>query len=208
MLEIVEDDITRLGIMGGTFDPIHNGHLVTAEEAADQYNLDKVLFVPSANPPHKTNQQISPAQDRYMMAVLATMNNSKFDVSRIEIERGGLSYTIDTIRRLKEALPKVELYFITGADAILDIFSWKEPEKLLEKCQFIAATRPGYSLDKLQEDTFKDYQEQILPLSIPRLDISATDLRQRVSKQRPIKYQLPESVAAYIYKRKLYHRGE
>lgn len=202
--DLIEDNIDRLGIMGGTFDPIHNGHLVTAEAAAYQYELDKVIFVPSANPPHKTEQKITDAEDRYIMTILATMNNPKFGVSRLEIDRGGLSYTIDTVRTFKEMLDKVDLYFITGADAILEIFTWKKAEQLLQECKFIAATRPGYSLSKLQEGVYEEFKEKIFQLKIPGLAISSTDIRNRVKIGRPIKYQLPNAVEAYIKKRKLY----
>ncbi|ADL12120.1 nicotinate-nucleotide adenylyltransferase [Acetohalobium arabaticum] len=202
--DLIEDNIDRLGIMGGTFDPIHNGHLVTAEAAAYQYELDKVVFVPSANPPHKTEQKITDAEDRYIMTILATMNNSKFGVSRLEIDRGGLSYTIDTVQTFKEMLDNVDLYFITGADAILEIFTWKKAEQLLQECKFIAATRPGYSLSKLEEGIYEEYKEKIFQLKIPGLAISSTDIRNRVKIGRPIKYQLPNTVEAYIKKRKLY----
>lgn len=201
---LVEEDIDQLGIMGGTFDPIHNGHLVTAEAAAYQYELDKVVFVPSANPPHKTEQKITDAEERYIMAILATMSNSKFKVSRLEIERGGLSYTIDTVRTFKEMLEDVDLYFITGADAILEIFTWRKAEQLLQECKFIAATRPGYSLSKLQEGIYEEYKKEIFQLKIPGLAISSTDIRSRVKTGRPIKYQLPNAVEAYIKQRKFY----
>ncbi|MBM7623118.1 nicotinate-nucleotide adenylyltransferase [Sporohalobacter salinus] len=201
---LIEEDINRLGIMGGTFDPIHNGHLVTAEAAAYQYDLDKVVFVPSANPPHKTEQEITDAEDRYIMIILATMNNSKFGVSRLEIERGGLSYTIDTVQTFKKALDNVELYFITGADAILEIFTWRKAEKLFQECKFIAATRPGYSLSKLQGGIYEEYKDKIFQLKIPGLAISSTDIRKRVKAGRPIKYQLPNTVEAYIKQGKFY----
>ncbi|GAB6138363.1 nicotinate-nucleotide adenylyltransferase [Halanaerobaculum tunisiense] len=200
----MNDDRLAIGIMGGTFDPIHNGHLVTAECAAYQYNLDEVIFVPSANPPHKTEQQITKAEDRFRMVTLATMSNSKFKVSRIEIEREGLSYTIDTVWEFKRRYPQAEIYFITGADAILEIFTWKNPEELLEEAQFIAASRPGYSLSQLGQEIYDSYRDSIHLLKIPGLAISSTDIRQRVKSNRPIKYQLPEEIEYYINKHDLY----
>ncbi|KXS43804.1 MULTISPECIES: nicotinate-nucleotide adenylyltransferase [unclassified Candidatus Frackibacter] len=203
---LVNKDIKRIGIMGGTFDPIHNGHLVTAEAAAYQYELDRVVFVPSASPPHKNNQNITDAEERYTMVILATMTNPKFIVSRIELEREGPSYAIDTVRAVNGLFEEIEIYFITGADAILEIFTWKEAETLLKECRFIAATRPGYSLSRIKTGLYEKYQDQISLLKIPGLGISSTDIRNRVRAKRPIKYQLPQTVEAYIKKRKLYLR--
>ncbi|WP_018247823.1 nicotinate-nucleotide adenylyltransferase [Orenia marismortui] len=193
-----------IGIMGGTFDPIHNGHLLTAECAAYQYDLDEVIFVPSANPPHKVEKNITDAEDRYVMALLATMSNPKFRVSRMEMERKGLSYTIDTVREFKKLYSTAKIYFITGSDAILEIFTWKEPEELLKQAEFIAATRPGYCLSQLGQKLYDDYRDAIHPLEIPGLAISSTDIRQRIIEGRPIKYQLPETVEMYIKKHNLY----
>ncbi|WP_027338627.1 nicotinate-nucleotide adenylyltransferase [Halonatronum saccharophilum] len=198
------EDKKGIGIMGGTFDPIHNGHLLTAQCAAYQHNLEKVIFVPSGNPPHKTEKKITDAQERYVMALLATMSNPIFDVSRIEIDREGLSYTVDTVREFKKIYPDRKIYFITGADAILEIFTWKNPEKLLEETEFIAASRPGYCLSQLGQKIYDSYRETIHPLQIPGLAISSTDIRARVEEGRPIKYQLPESIEAYIKKHNLY----
>ncbi|MGM0369888.1 MAG: nicotinate-nucleotide adenylyltransferase [Bacillota bacterium] len=193
-----------IGIMGGTFDPIHNGHLVTAECASYQYDLDKVVFVPSGNPPHKTDKKITDAEDRYSMALLATMSNPKFRVSRMEIDRTGLSYTVDTVRAFKEKYPGAHFYFITGSDAILEIFTWKAPEELLKEVEFIAASRPGYCLSQLGQEIYDEYRDNIHLLEIPGLAISSTDIRGRVKEGRPIKYQLPEEVQAYIDKHNLY----
>ncbi|AGB41828.1 nicotinate/nicotinamide nucleotide adenylyltransferase [Halobacteroides halobius DSM 5150] len=200
---MVEDKLT-IGIMGGTFDPIHNGHLLTAECAAYQYNLDKVIFLPSGNPPHKTEQKITSAENRYTMTVLATINNPKFRVSRLEIDRTGLSYTIDTVKEFKKIYPQAEIYFITGADAILEIFTWKNPEELLKEANFIAASRPGYSLSKLGQEIYAAYRNSIYTLKIPSLAISSTDIRQRVKAGQPIKYQLPKEIESYINKYNLY----
>ena len=139
--------IKRIGVMGGTFDPIHNGHLVTAEEAWKQFNLDQVLFVPSGSPPHKEDRKSLDPESRYLMAVIATAANPHFKVSRMEIDRPGPSYTIDTVHELHRVYGRnTEVFFITGADAILEILTWKEPEKVLREAIFIAATRPGYDL--------------------------------------------------------------
>ncbi len=196
-----------IGIMGGTFDPIHNGHLLTAECAAYQYDLERVIFVPSANPPHKIEQKITDAEQRYLMATLATISNPKFSVSKIEIKRDGLSYTIDTVREFKKIYPNHKLFFITGTDAIMEIFDWKAPQDLLQEADFIAASRPGYSLGNIEEKISGTYKEEIHLLKIPGLAISSTNIRQRVQEGRPIKYQLPESVENYIRQKNLY-RGQ
>lgn len=199
----------RLGIMGGTFNPIHIGHLVTAEEARCQFNLDQIVFIPSAHPPHKEDGEIAPAEDRYLMAVIATASNSYFTVSRIEIERGGSSYTIDTLKSLRKIhSEKSKLFFITGADAILEILTWKNPEEISEYCELIAATRPGYSLQKFEEIHLFDEGAKKLPkvhfMEIPALAISSTDIRERVRKGKSIKYLVTEGVAHYLYKANLY----
>ncbi|MCR4424854.1 MAG: nicotinate-nucleotide adenylyltransferase [Firmicutes bacterium] len=196
----------RVAIMGGTFDPIHYGHLVTAEEAFFRYSLNRVVFVPSGQPPHKLGQRISSAADRYMMTVLATMSNPHFEVSSIETDRPGPSYAVDTVRAFRELYPDdTKLYFITGADAILEIFGWKDAHTLLQLCDFVAATRPGYTLpvDRVEE-TFGIYASRIQFFEVPALAISSTDIRRRVREGRPIRYLLPESVSNYIYKAGLY----
>lgn len=200
-----------IGIMGGTFDPVHLGHLVIAEEVRIQYNLDKVIFVPSGNPPHKEAREISDAEHRYMMTVLATITNPYFTVSRVEIDRPveELTYTIDTIRFFHQYYEgKAKIFFITGADAILEILTWKDYRELLSICSFIAATRPGYCLSKL-EDTIGAVCPEALcnihVLEIPAVAISSTLIRRRVADGKPIKYLAPENVAQYIVKNRLYH---
>lgn len=200
-----------IGIMGGTFDPVHLGHLVIAEEVRIQYNLDNVIFVPSGNPPHKETREISDAEHRYMMTVLATITNPSFTVSRVEIDRpvAELTYTIDTIRFFHQYYEgKAKIFFITGADAILEILTWKDYRELLSICSFIAATRPGYCLNKL-EDTIGVVCPEALcnihVLEIPAVAISSTLIRRRVADGKPIKYLAPENVAQYIVKNKLYH---
>ena len=194
--------------MGGTFDPIHNGHLVTAEAVRHRFKVDKVVFIPTGQPAHKANQQVTHNEHRYLMTVLATMRNENFDVSRIEIDRPGATYTIDTIMELKKLCrPDVRLYFITGADAIHQIMHWKEPEKLLTLCDFVAVTRPGYQKNKLFEDIgeIRDkYTSRIHYMEVPALAISSSDIRKRAQNGEPIKYLLPQEVEDYIHKFGLY----
>ncbi len=193
----------RLGIMGGTFDPIHYGHLVTAEEALVQFALDEVIFVPTGQPWMKEDRDVSPAEDRYLMTVIATASNPRFSVSRIEVDRGGPTYTVDTLRTLAGDHPDAELYFITGADAILEIFHWKDPEEVLSLAHFIAATRPGYDLAHFEADATTRHP-RVSVMSIPALAISSTDVRARVREGRPIRYLVPDGVRSYIEKRGLY----
>ena len=192
--------------MGGTFDPIHFGHLVTAEEALVQFNLDRVLFMPTGNPPMKRNQPVSPAEDRYLMSVIATSSNPDFDVSRMEVDRPGPTYTVDTLQALHaEYGPGTELFFITGADAVWEIVSWKDAEKVASLATFIAARRPGYDLDgALREHESQATAFKIEYIEVPALAISSTDIRERVAEHRAIRYLTPESVVAYIQKRGLY----
>jgi len=196
--------------MGGTFNPIHYGHLVTAEEAYHQFELNEVIFIPSGRPPHKEPREALPEEDRYLMTVIATASNPHFSVSRLEIDRPGPSYAIDTVRALKNLYPDSEIFFITGADAILEILTWKEPEKLAQYCSFIAATRPGYPLDKfrealhLEKNELNKFRPKIYFMEIPALAISSTDIRRRVKEGRPIRYLVPDGVASYIYKQGFY----
>jgi nicotinate-nucleotide adenylyltransferase len=193
----------RLGVMGGTFDPIHYGHLVTAEEALVQFSLDEVVFVPTGLPWMKEERDVSPAEDRYLMTVIATASNPRFSVSRVEIDRVGPTYTVDTLRALAAANQDAELYFITGADAIFEIFDWKDPDEVLHLAHFIAATRPGYDLRRF-ETRSESKQPNVSAMNIPALAISSTDVRERVREGRPIRYLLPEGVKSYIEKVGLY----
>ncbi len=192
--------------MGGTFDPIHNGHLVTAEEALVQFNLDKVVFMPTGEPAAKTHRPVTPAEHRYLMAVLATAANPDFDVSRIEVDRPGVTYTVDTLRALRDLYgPAAELFFITGADAVWEILTWKDAEDVAELATFIAATRPGYDLEaakRAHEEAVTRFRVEYM--EVPALAISSTDLRERVVQRRPIRYLTPEAVATYIAKHGLY----
>jgi nicotinate-nucleotide adenylyltransferase len=191
----------RLGIMGGTFDPIHYGHLVTAEEALHQFELDEVMFVPTGRPWMKEHDVVSPAEDRYLMTVIATASNPRFSVSRVEVDREGPTYAIDTLRTIKED-SGADLFFITGADAVLEIFQWKDRQELFEMAHFIAATRPGYDVSELEEHGTTN--DGITVMSIPALAISSTDIRTRVARGRPIRYLVPEGVVSYVRKAGLY----
>ncbi len=198
----------RYGIMGGTFDPIHFGHLVAAEEARAVLELEYVFFVPSGRPPHKRQRPITKAEHRYLMTVLATATNPWFRVSRVDIDRPGYSYTADTMATFREKLgPECELCFITGADAILEILSWKDVDKLFAASFLAAATRPGYDLSQLRSqfgDQWQRYKDSIKVLEVPALAISSSEIRRRVASEEPIRYLLPEGVASYIYKHGLY----
>lgn len=197
----------RIGIMGGTFDPIHYGHLVTAEGARYELGLDRVLFIPAGRPPHKPDYHITEPWRRYAMTVSAVASNPFFEASPLEVERPGPSYTIDTVLSVQGLYPESEIYFITGADAVLEILTWKNVEQLLSLCRFIAATRPGYQLDELWEKLDQLPQcckQNILCMEVPALAISSTDIRQRVREGRPIKYLLPEPVEEHIVKYGLY----
>ena len=194
----------RLGIMGGTFDPVHIGHLVCAEEARWQFGLDEVVFVPAGQPWQK--REVTPAEDRYLLTVLATARNPHFSVSRLEIDRGGPTYTLETLRALRDFHgEEAELFFITGADAVLEILTWKDPEAVLDTARFIAATRPEYDLSKLERGRFGD---RVSVIQIPALAISSTDIRRRVQEGRPIQYLVPPEVAEYIDERRLYRGAE
>ena len=194
----------RLGVMGGTFDPIHYGHLVTAEEALQQFGLDGVIFVPTGRPWMKEHEVVSPAEDRYLMTVIATASNPLFRVSRMEVDRDGPTYTVDTLRGLKAELgTETDLFFVTGADAVLEIFQWKDPGELFELAHFIAATRPGYDIAGFSAHA--PYKHPgITVMNVPALAISSTDIRARIAAARPIRYLVPEGVKSYIEKAGLY----
>ncbi|HHW56900.1 MAG TPA: nicotinate-nucleotide adenylyltransferase [Clostridia bacterium] len=202
----------RLGIMGGTFDPIHYGHLVTAEAVRAEFKLDKVIFVPAGNPPHKVKRKVTDKKHRYLMTILATITNPFFEVSTIEIDREGYTYTIDTIKEFKRSYGEsTQIYFITGADAVLEILTWKSADELLKMCNFVAATRPGIESNKIDEELNKIrslYGSVIYKVTVPSLAISSTDIRKRVAERRPIKYLLPESVERYIQKYGLYKEDD
>jgi nicotinate-nucleotide adenylyltransferase len=189
--------------MGGTFDPVHYGHLVAAEEALVQFNLDRVVFMPTGRPVRKTHRHVSSAEDRYLMTVIATASNPDFEVSRMEIDRPGDTYTVDTMVALQAQYGAgAELYFITGADAVSEILTWKDAERFAGLCTFIAATRPGY--DAAAAGAGRGEAPCVEYMEVPALAISSSDVRDRVRARRPIRYLLPEAVASYVYKNGLY----
>lgn len=185
--------------MGGTFDPIHNGHLVAASEVADRFDLDEVVFVPTGQPWQKDGTGVSPAEHRYLMTVIATASNPDFTVSRVDIDRPGKTYTIDTLRDLAREYPDTELFFITGADALAQILSWKDSDELFELAQFIGVTRPGYELN---EDGLP--ADRVHLQEVPAMAISSTDCRDRVAGGEPVWYLVPDGVVQYINKHRLY----
>ncbi|MFC7729442.1 nicotinate-nucleotide adenylyltransferase [Actinomadura keratinilytica] len=191
----------RLGIMGGTFDPIHHGHLVAASEVAHVFSLDEVVFVPTGRSAHKEGRLITPAEDRYLMAVIATASNPRFSVSRIDIDRPGPTYTVDTLRDMRRLHgPDTELFFITGADALSKMLTWHNAEELFELAHFIGCTRPGH---KLADPGLPDGRVSLM--EVPALAISSTECRDRVRAGEPIWYLVPDGIVQYINKRALYH---
>ncbi|WP_395296231.1 nicotinate-nucleotide adenylyltransferase [Kitasatospora hibisci] len=189
----------RLGVMGGTFDPIHHGHLVAASEVASAFHLDEVIFVPTGQPWQKTDRHVTPAEDRYLMTVIATAENPQFSVSRIDIDREGPTYTVDTLRDLRALHPDAELFFITGADALAQILSWRDSDELFSLAHFIGCTRPGHTLSDAGLPV-----GGVSLVEVPALAISSTDCRNRVAKGEPVWYLVPDGVVRYIDKRALY----
>jgi nicotinate-nucleotide adenylyltransferase len=195
--------------MGGTFDPIHHGHLVAASEVADLFELDEVVFVPTGEPWQKQGRQVTAAEDRYLMTVIATASNPRFSVSRVDIDRGGPTYTKDTLHDLQTRRPDTDLYFITGADALASILSWQDWEDLFSMARFVGVSRPGFELDG--EHIFGAGAE--LPpdalslVEVPALAISSTDCRDRAARSRPIWYLVPDGVVQYVSKRGLYRES-
>ncbi|WP_157074749.1 nicotinate-nucleotide adenylyltransferase [Thermovenabulum gondwanense] len=198
----------KIGLMGGTFDPIHYGHLVAAEEARINFNLSKVIFIPAGNPPHKKDYPVTDAEHRYIMTALAVNSNPFFEVSRVEIDREGYTYTVDTLKWFKEKYKDaVEIFFISGADAILDILTWKKVEEVMNYCTFIAATRPGYTSEQLErkvKEVKEIYGKEIFVLEVTGMAISSTEIRKKVKNGQSIKYLVPEAVEYYILKYNLY----
>jgi len=194
--------VARIGVMGGTFDPVHHGHLVAASEVAATYELDEVVFVPTGRPWQKSDRVVTPAEHRYLMTVVATASNPRFMVSRVDIDRDGPTYTIDTLRDLTAQRPDAELYFITGADALAQILSWKDVDELFALAHFVGVTRPGHELDDAGLPA-----ERVSLMEVPAMAISSTDCRVRVGKGQPVWYLVPDGVVQYIAKHGLY-RGE
>ena len=194
-------DIPRVGIMGGTFDPIHNGHLVAASEVAWVYDLDEVVFVPTGRPVFKLDADVTNAEDRYLMTVIATASNPQFIVSRVDIDRPGATYTIDTLRDIRQLRPDAELFFITGADALTEIMKWKDAGEMWDLAHFVGVSRPGYSLD-LKKAGAPGHAVDLM--EIPALSISSTDIRRRARDGEPVWYLVPDGVVQYIDKHGLY----
>lgn len=196
--------MTRIGIMGGTFDPIHIGHLVAAEEARTQFSLDTVIFMPAGRHAFKEDGTTSP-EDRLFMTELATLSNPHFEVSRLEVDRPGKTYTIDTIIEMRELYPDAELYFITGTDAVFEILTWRDSARLADLVTFIAAVRPGYNLEAakaLHEQAAENFD--IRYIEVPALSISSTELRRRIREGRSARYLVPANVLSYIERKHLY----
>jgi nicotinate-nucleotide adenylyltransferase len=189
--------------MGGTFDPIHYGHLLAAEEARVAMSLASVVFVPTGNPPHKSYPEMASAEDRFCMTLLATGGNPFFGATRIETDRQGNSYTAETLQRMRGLYPDAEFYLITGEDAAMDLPMWKDPQEIVSLARLVVVSRPGGFHGRLGELP-REIRESIHVLGTALLDISATDIRERVSSGRSARYLLPDDVLAYIYKRGLY----
>jgi nicotinate-nucleotide adenylyltransferase len=187
----------RLGVMGGTFDPIHHGHLVAASEVAAKFGLDEVVFVPTGQPWQKSSKKVSEPEHRYLMTVIATASNPRFTVSRVDVDRPGPTYTIDTLRDLRTQRPDADLFFITGADALAQILSWKDIDELWSLAHFVGVTRPGHELDGMG-------RKDVSLLEVPAMAISSTDCRARVAANNPVWYLVPDGVVQYIAKYGLY----
>ena len=192
----------KIGVMGGTFDPVHNGHLVAASEVADRFALDEVLFVPTGEPWQKAEREVSASEDRYLMTVIATASNPRFSTSRVDIERGGPTYTVDTLSELHEGMPDAALFFITGADALAQILSWRDVDRVFRYAHFVGVTRPGYELG---DDHLPHGVASLV--EVPAMAISSTDCRERVAQGRPVWYLVPDGVVQYITKRNLYRKA-
>lgn len=188
----------RVGVMGGTFDPIHHGHLVAASEAASLLDLDEVVFVPTGQP-YLKDRAVSPAEHRYLMTVIATASNPRFTVSRVDIDRQGPTYTYDTLQDLREQRPEDDLYFITGADALAQILSWKDADKMFDLAHFVGVTRPGHELSNAGLP-----QDRVTLQEVPAMAISSTDCRERTQRGEPVWYLVPDGVVQYIGKYNLY----
>lgn len=198
----------KLGIMGGTFDPIHYGHLLLAEECRRQLKLDRLVFIPTGIPPHKKDREVSSAEDRYAMTLLATAGVPEYSVSRTEIDRGRPTYTVDTLEEfIAQGIEPENLFFITGLDAILAIMSWAESDRLTNLCTFVTASRPGYSPEKL-EVLPPQVRDSLRFIEMPQIAISSTEIRERVKAGKGIRFLVPHLVEIYIESNGLYHDAE
>lgn len=201
------DNKKKYGIMGGTFDPIHMGHLFIAQSALKELKLDKVMFIPTGTPPHKKDRNITSSMDRYIMTTLAINSNDDFCVSPIEVLKNEQSFTIDTVNELLNVKKDVEFYFITGADSFLSIQTWKDYEELFKKITFVVVTRPGFTNQELDSKInyfLTKYKAKVIKVLVPSLEISSTDIRNRVVNGKTIKYLVHEDVEKYINKNRLY----
>lgn len=197
-----------VGILGGTFDPVHYGHLIIAEAVREGFNLDKILFIPSGQPPHKDNSKVSSAVHRFSMLKAAIETNPCFDVSRIEVEREGYTYTVDTLTQLRDKFGRsVKLYFIIGADIVPELITWKEFKKVFDLCEFIAVLRPGNDITEFNTEIDRlksEYMARIHTIEVPLIDISSTEIRKKVCGKKSIKYLVPDSVETYIKNHGIY----
>lgn len=199
---------SRIGVLGGTFDPPHIGHMIIAQEAMTQLNLAQVIFAPTRKPPHKLGNEITPIDHRLKMVELALNSNPRFVLSRVDVDRTGPTYTVDTLRLLRRDLGEsVDLYFIMGLDSLANILTWHTPDKLIELCRLAVFNRPGYAadLDALNAQ-IPGLRERVILLKSPALEIAASDLQQRVRAGQSIKHLVPDRVAAYIAEHRLYRK--
>ncbi len=196
------DRTQRIGVMGGTFDPIHHGHLVAASEVQAEYDLDEVIFVPTGQPWQKSARTVSPAEDRYLMTVIATASNPRFSVSRVDVDRAKPTYTIDTLRDLRAERPEAEFFFITGADALAQILTWHDAQQVFELAHFVGCTRPGTVIDATTVDGLP--ADRVTIIEVPALAISSSECRERAQAGEPVWYLVPDGVVQYIAKRRLY----
>jgi len=201
----------RIGIIGGTFDPVHYAHLAIAEEVYHELHLDRIVFVPAGQPPHKSARHITPARQRLAMLKLALASNTHFTFSLVDMQRSGPSYTVDTLRCLRQEWgPDAEFYFVIGGDSLKDLPGWRDPEGILAQATIVALMRPGYiDLTHAREQLearLPGLRQHLITLSGPAMEISSTDLRERIAQGRPIKYQTPENVERYIFRQGLYRR--
>jgi nicotinate-nucleotide adenylyltransferase len=200
----------RIGVMGGTFDPIHYGHLAAAEEARVRIGLEQVLFVVAGMPPHKLDEEVTPVEHRLAMVRLAIASNPYFAISTVDVERPGPSYTVDTISILQKQFgARAEIYFIMGLDSLVELPTWHQPQRLVQLCRLVAVRRPGFQVDPAQlETSLPGISSRLQIIDMPEVDVSSTELQERVREGLPIKYQVPEEVERYINDHELYRRSQ
>jgi nicotinate-nucleotide adenylyltransferase len=198
--------LQRIGVIGGTFDPLHYGHLAAAEEVRVRLNLSRVLFVVAGIPPHKLNEEVTPVEHRVAMVELGIASNPHFQISRVDVDRPGPSYSVDTISILLEQYGRgTEVFFIMGLDSLVEVPAWHDPGRLIQLCHLVAVTRPGFDVDMSHlEASVPGISSRVEIVDMPALDISSSDLQRRVSEGLPIKYQVPEEVERYINEQHLY----